>query len=60
MNSITIIYNKDKAQNEDKDKESAIMEQYVRCVERFIEAQPDNWLWSHRRWKHQRPQKEEA
>ena len=32
-----------------------IMEQYVRCVERFIHAQPDNWLWSHRRWKHQRP-----
>ena len=37
-----------------------IMEQYVRCVERFIEEQPDNWLWSHRRWKHQRPQKMEA
>ena len=37
-----------------------IIEQYVRCVERFIEANPDNWLWSHRRWKHQRPQKEEA
>ena len=37
-----------------------IMEQYVRCVERFIQDQPDNWLWSHRRWKHQRPQKEEA
>lgn len=37
-----------------------IMEQYVRCVERFIQEQPDNWLWSHRRWKHQRPQKEEA
>ena len=37
-----------------------IMEQYVRCVERFIEEQPDNWLWSHRRWKHQRPQKKEA
>ena len=31
-----------------------IMERYVRCVERFIEEQPDNWLWSHRRWKHQR------
>ena len=31
-----------------------IMERYVRCVERFIEANPDNWLWSHRRWKHQR------
>ena len=37
-----------------------IIEQYVRCVERFIQEQPDNWLWSHRRWKHQRPQKEEA
>ena len=33
-----------------------IMEQYVRHVERSIIAQPDNWLWSHRRWKHQRPQ----
>ena len=33
-----------------------IMEQYVRCVERFIQEQPDNWLWSHRRWKHQRNQ----
>ena len=37
-----------------------IMERYVRSVERFIEANPDNWLWSHRRWKHQRPQTEEA
>jgi len=37
-----------------------IMEKYVRCVERFIEANPDNWLWSHRRWKHQRPQTKEA
>ena len=37
-----------------------IMEKYVRCVERFIEANPDNWLWSHRRWKHQRPQTEKA
>ena len=37
-----------------------IMERYVRCVERFIVANPDNWLWSHRRWKHQRPQTEEA
>ena len=37
-----------------------IMERYVRSVERFIEANPDNWLWSHRRWKHQRPQTKEA
>lgn len=36
--------------------EGQIMERYVRCVERFVEANPDNWLWSHRRWKHQRNQ----
>ena len=36
--------------------EGYIMEQYVRCVERLIQTQPENWLWSHRRWKHQRPQ----
>ena len=41
-------------------EENFIVEQYVRCVERFIEANPDNWLWSHRRWKHQRPQTEKA
>ncbi len=40
--------------------EGEIMEKYVRSVERFIEANPDNWLWSHRRWKHERPQKKEA
>ena len=40
--------------------EGQIMEQYVGCVERFIQENPDNWLWSHRRWKHQRPQKEVA
>ena len=33
-----------------------IMERYVRRVERFIQAEPDNWLWSHRRWKHHRNQ----
>lgn len=35
-----------------------VMERYVRCVERFINDNPDNWLWSHRRWKHQRSQAE--
>ena len=37
-------------------EEGYIMGRYVRCLERFIEGQPDNWLWSHRRWKHQRNQ----
>lgn len=31
-----------------------ILEQYVRHTERFIQNNPDNWLWSHRRWKHTR------
>ena len=31
-----------------------ILEQYVRHTERFIQQNPDNWLWSHRRWKHSR------
>lgn len=35
-------------------EDGQIMERYVRCVERFIQDNPDNWLWSHRRWKHQR------
>ncbi len=34
-----------------------ILEQYVRHVERFIQNNPDNWLWSHRRWKHSRQDK---
>ena len=37
-----------------------VMEQYVRYVERFIQANPDNWLWSHRRWKHERPNTEQS
>lgn len=35
-------------------EEGFILEQYVRHVERFIQTHPDNWLWSHRRWKHTR------
>ena len=35
-------------------EEGYILEQYVRHVERFILDNPDNWLWSHRRWKHSR------
>ena len=42
--------------NPKETKDGEIMERYVRCVEHFIEANPDNWLWSHRRWKHTRNQ----
>jgi KDO2-lipid IV(A) lauroyltransferase len=33
-------------------KEGEITEAYVRHLEESIKRQPDNWVWSHRRWKH--------
>ncbi len=35
--------------------EGEILERYMRRLEQDILAQPESWLWSHRRWKHQRP-----
>ena len=37
--------------------EGEISEMHTRRLEKDIENQPENWLWSHRRWKHKRPQK---
>jgi KDO2-lipid IV(A) lauroyltransferase len=34
--------------------EFSITETYAKVLEREIRKQPANWLWSHRRWKHQR------
>lgn len=34
---------------------NAILEKQVRILEKDIRAQPANWLWSHRRWKHSKP-----
>lgn len=36
-----------------------ITESYVRGMEDFIKENPSNWLWSHRRWKHKYPEKNE-
>ena len=33
-----------------------ILNAYVRFVERQLRGQPENWLWTHRRWKHIRKQ----
>ncbi len=33
-----------------------IMQAYVRKIEEIIKAEPEYWLWSHRRWKHKRPE----
>ena len=35
-------------------EDGSIMEQYARLTEQQIQNNPDNWLWSHRRWKHSR------
>lgn len=42
--------------NANETEKGFVMGQYVRELERFIKENPDNWLWSHRRWKHSRPE----
>ncbi|MBR1517545.1 MAG: lysophospholipid acyltransferase family protein [Bacteroidales bacterium] len=32
-----------------------IVKKYVRQLEALLQRQPEYWLWSHRRWKRQRP-----
>jgi KDO2-lipid IV(A) lauroyltransferase len=39
--------------------EGFITEEYIRLAEKAIKAQPYAWLWSHKRWKHRFPGKEE-
>jgi KDO2-lipid IV(A) lauroyltransferase len=36
-------------------KPEEILMAYVRKLEEIIKAEPEYWLWSHRRWKHKRP-----
>jgi Kdo2-lipid IVA lauroyltransferase/acyltransferase len=44
----------DKAQ---QTEEYAITERYIRLLEDVLNCYPESWLWSHRRWKHQRDRK---
>ena len=37
-----------------------ITEKSTRLMEKLIVESPEFWLWSHRKWKHKRPQMEEA
>jgi len=37
-------------------KEGEITEMIASATERDICRQPENWLWSHRRWKHKKPE----
>jgi KDO2-lipid IV(A) lauroyltransferase len=35
--------------------ENIITETHVKHLEKIIRAQPQYWIWSHRRWKHKKP-----
>ena len=35
--------------------EEVITERHVRRLEEIIREKPENWIWSHRRWKHKKP-----
>ena len=39
--------------NPRQEKEGEISRKYIAELEKNILGQPENWLWSHRRWKHQ-------
>lgn len=36
-------------------EEGEITERFTRLLEKKIKAEPETWLWSHRRWKHKKP-----
>ena len=44
------VYTKDASQLPDGE----VMKAYVGFMEGQLRAQPDNWLWTHRRWKHKK------
>jgi KDO2-lipid IV(A) lauroyltransferase len=37
-------------------KDGELSEMHTKRLEKDIVAMPETWLWSHRRWKHKRPQ----
>lgn len=39
-----------------KTTEGEITAAHTRALEKDIQRQPESWLWSHRRWKHKRPE----
>ena len=45
-------------ENPKETKPGEITEAYVKRLEERIREEPEYWLWSHRRWKHQRPDNE--
>jgi KDO2-lipid IV(A) lauroyltransferase len=35
-------------------QQGEVLQAYVQFIEKQLHDQPENWLWSHRRWKHVR------
>ena len=44
----------------DKTKDGEISEAFARRLEKDILKNPVTWLWSHKRWKHKRPQAQQV
>ena len=42
-------------ENPSEVKPEEILLAYIKKLEEIIRAEPEYWLWSHRRWKHKRP-----
>ena len=42
--------------NAKESKQYEITRAYVKLLEEHIQKHPENWLWSHRRWKRKRPE----
>ena len=41
-----------KYNNPNETKNGEITDEYVKFLEKCIQQHPENWVWSHRRWKH--------
>lgn len=41
-------------ENPQNTKDGEITEHYMKKLEDIIKAKPENWLWSHKRWKHKK------
>lgn len=39
-----------------QEEQGSVLERYVQLLEQQIREQPENWMWTHRRWKHARKQ----
>ncbi|MBR9999657.1 MAG: lysophospholipid acyltransferase family protein [Cyclobacteriaceae bacterium] len=40
---------------QEEDKKGSMLDKYAETLEKMIEENPENWLWSHNRWKRQPP-----